>query len=255
MQTPPEFIQGQTAASSEPSASEFLPAAGKAQMAQEAAAPVAPPIPAGIPQGAGMGATQPNPLSGEDDPASPEEQQEYEELFLKVMGAVNDIRENKKGGESPADAVIKMLSVKGKEAHVAIGQTGGMIMTQMIDMARRQGKQYDDRIVQEVGMDLAVELADIARISGAIENLPPENSDAFEELIEQAVLEGTKFYGEHLIRTGQADQQGNMNALQGQMQREADAGELDDWGMEELDPQIRNDIAQQLQGQAPAQGG
>ena len=254
MQTPPEFIQGQTGGAAAPSASEFLPPADKSQMAQEAAAPVAPPIPAGIPQGAGMGATQPDPLNTPEEQATPEEQQDYEELFLKVMGAVNDVREGK-GGESPADAVIKMLSVKGKEAHVAIGQTGGMILTQMIDMAKRQGKQYDDRIVQEVGMDLAVELADIARMSGAIENLPPEDSDEFEQLVENAVLEGTKFYGEHLIRTGQADQQGNMNALQGQMQREADAGELDEWGMEELDPQIRNDIAQQLQGQAPEQGG
>jgi hypothetical protein len=201
-----------------------------------------------------MGATQPNPLEATDEQVSPEEQEQYEELFLKVMGAVNDIRPAKTG-EAPADAIIKMMSVKGKEAHVAIGQTAGMIMTTMIDMAKRQGREYDGRIVQEVGMDLVVELADIANLSGAIENMPPEDSPEFDKLIELAVLEGTKLFGEHRIRTGQADQQGHMNELQGQMQREADAGELDDWGMEQLDPEMRTKMAQQLQGQQQPQGG
>ncbi|MEE8403388.1 MAG: hypothetical protein V3R93_06510 [Candidatus Hydrothermarchaeaceae archaeon] len=244
---PEDFIPGQTAGGAAPSASEFLPQTGKAELAAEAATPPPQQIPAGIPQGAGMGATQQNPLDATDEQASPEEQEQYEELFLKVMGAVNDVRESP-GGTSSADAIVKMMSVKGKEAHVAIGTTAGMIMTQMIDMAKRQGKEYDGRIVQEVGMDLIIELTEIANLSGAIENIPKDDSPEFDKLIELSVLEATKFYGEHQIRTGQADQQGHMNELQGQMQREADSGELDDWGMEELDPQIRDQIVQQMQG-------
>ena len=252
----PEFIPGQTEAPAGPSASEFVPPAGKTQMAQEAVGPPMPPeIPQAVPQGAGMGATQEDPINAPDEQSSPEEQEAYEDLFLRVMAAVNDTKTPEGGGKSPADAVIKMMSMKGKEAHVALGTAAGMIMTQMIDMAKRQGKEYPGPIIQEVGMDLIVELADIAKMSGAIENIPEEESPEFEKLMELSALEGSKFYGEHQLRTGQADRQGHMAEVQDQMQREADSGELEDWVMEEPDPQIRDQMAQQLQQQGGQGGG
>jgi hypothetical protein len=199
-----------------------------------------------------MGATQEDPFNAPDEDASPEEQEQYQDLFQRVMSAVNDTRDNPNGGPSPADAVIKMMSVKGTEAHIAIGQTAGMVMSQMVDMAKRNGTEYEGVVVQEVGMDLVVELIDIAQISGAITNIPEDDSEEYGKLLELSVLEAAKVYGEWLLRTGQADRQGHMQDVQEEMQREADSGELDDWGMEELDPALRTRIVQQTRAQQEA---
>jgi hypothetical protein len=246
-----DFIQQQGGGQSQQQVSgqppiDFLAPADQALAAQNAVGSGPPPeAPPAVPQGAGLGAVQGNPFEEPDEPVGEEEQAEYEDLFIRVMAAVNDVREAPKGGPSPADAVIKMMSVKGKEAHVAVGTTAGLIMTQMTDMAKRAGKEYSGRVIQEVGMDLVVELLDIANVSGAIKNLPEEDSPEFEKLVELSVLEASKLYGEWQLRTGQADRQGHMQEVQEGMQREADAGELDDWGMEELDPQMRARVAQQ----------
>lgn len=245
-----DFIETPT---SGPAPTEFIPPAQQAEMANQAgqAAQPLPTAPQGVPQGAGMGATQEDPIKGEDQPASPEEEEQYKDLFTRVMSAVNDIRKPKGGEQSPADAVIKLMSVKGKEAHVAIGTAAGMVMMQITDMAQRAGVKYDGPIVQEVGIDLVVELTEIAALSGAIENMPEEESEEYGKLVELSALEAAKMYGEWQLRTGQADQQGHMNEIEQQMQREADAGELDNWEMEELDPKMRQQVLQSMQGGRP----
>lgn len=255
-----DFIQQAAATDQTPARTEFVSPETMNQVADQAAAaaPTAPPPPQGMPVGAGMGAVQENPLTAPEEQASPEEQQQYEDLFGRVMAMVNDTRESN-GQPSVAQSVVELLGTKDKPAHEAVGTTAGLVMVQMTDMAKRNGKEYDPRIVQEVGMDLVIELLDIARGSGAINNLPEEDSEPFQKLVELSVLEGAKVYGEWQLRTGQAPRQQAMKEIEGQMQREADAGELDDWGMEELDPKMRQRIAQGLgpaqQGGAPPQGG
>lgn len=197
-----------------------------------------------------MGAVQENPLTAAEEPASEQEQADYEDLWLRLMSAVNDTKESK-NGRPLAQAVVEMLGVKGQPAHEAIGRLAGIIMSQMIDLAKRAGREYDGRAIQEAGLDLVTELMDIAKTSGAIENMPEEDSPEWAKLAELSALEASKQYGEWLLRTGQADREGHLREIQGQMQREADSGELDNWGMEQMDPQLRDRIAQQVQAQAP----
>lgn len=243
-----DFIQNAAAQEAEPSRSEFLSPAQQAQAGDAAGQSAAPPIPQpqGMPQGAGMGATQEDPFNAPEEAASEDEQAQYDDLFNRAMAMVNDTRQNG-DGPSVADAVIKLMSVKNKEAHVAIGQTAGMVMTYMIDMAKRQKVEYSGPVIQEVGMDLVLELAKIAGFSGAIENMPEEDSPEFEKLMELSALEAAKMFGEWQLQTGQADREGHMKEVQGQMQREADSGQLDDWEMEELDPKMRERVLGAMQ--------
>ena len=205
-----------------------------------------PQAPSGVPVGAGMGATQENPLEAPDEDAGEEEQKQYQDLFLRVMAVVNDTEVAPKAQRSMADEVIKMMSTKDKEAYVSIGTAAGLIMTQMIDNAKRQGVEFDGPVIQEVGIDLVGELIRIADMSGAINGLPEEDSEEYDNLMELAALEGSKFYGEYQIKTGQSDQVGHRKELDEQMQREADSGGLDEWGMEEMDGGMRDSLAQQI---------
>ena len=185
-------------------------------------------------------------LNAPEEQATPQEQEQYQDLFLRVMAAVNDTNVAPKAPRSLADEVVRMLSTKGKEAYITIGTTAGLIMTQMVDTAKRQGVEYEGPVIMEVGMDLIHELVEIADNRGAIENLPEEETPEHMKLVELASLEAAKYYGEYQLATGQAKQPEHRRELDEQMQREADSGQLDDWGMEEMDPNIRASLAQQM---------
>jgi hypothetical protein len=243
-----DFIQQAVAQDQTPPRTEMIPATQQSQIANQAGAAVAQPQmpPQQMPQGAGMGATQENPMNAPEEQASPEEQEAYQDLFVRCMALINDTRA--KGDEpAPADALIKMMSTKGKEAHMAVGETGSLVLRYIIDMMKRQGKEYPGHVIQEVGMDIVIELLDIANVSGAISNIPEEDSPEYQKLVELSALEMAKSFGEWMLQTGQADRQGHMREIQQQMQREADGGELDDWGMEELDPKIRAQVVGAVQ--------
>jgi len=124
--------------------------------------------------------------------------------------------------------------------------TAGLLMFQMITMAKRQKVEYAPDVIREVGMDLVHELYMIADKSGAIKDLPEDGSQGYEAIIGHAVAEATKHYGEQSIQTGQTNQQEHMNELQHQMKREADSGELDNWGMEGFDDQSRLDLSRKM---------
>jgi len=207
-----------------------------------------PQAPPGAPVGAGMGATQEDPFNAPEEPATDEEEQQFEDLFIRTIAAVNDNRKPPKGRRSLADEVVRQLSQKGKEAYIVIGDTAGLIMTQMVDNAKRQGVQYEGSVVMQAGMGLIGELIKIARMSGAIKNLPEEDSEEEQKLVELAALQGSKYFGEYQLSTGQADQMGHRKELDEQMQREADSGQLDDWGMEQMSPDIRASLMQQIGG-------
>jgi len=196
--------------------------------------------------GTGLAQIEPAPKDYPDEDASPEQQKEYEDLFIRVMSAVHDVRKPPKGKKSMADSVIELMSNKDQEPQASIGTAAGMTMFNIITMAKRQKKEYDPDVIREVGMDLVGELYMIASKSGAIANLPEEESQEGQAILQQAALEATKLYGEQSIATGQTNQQEHMNEVQHQMQREADSGELDNWGMEEFDDQSRLDLARRI---------
>lgn len=198
--------------------------------------------------GAGIGAVQQNPMTEPEEGATAEEQQMYDDLFMRVMQSIHDTREQPNGNPSVADALINALSDPRRQPHEVIGGVAGLMMAQMIDMAKRQGMEYPGPVVQEVGMDATMELMRVADFSGAIKNMPEEDSPEFEKLFELSVLEAAKFFGEHQLQTGQANRNMHMKELQGQFQREAESGELDDWGMEQFDDQFRGAVSDEIKG-------
>lgn len=246
-----EFLQQQAAKETvqEGHPVDFLAPQQKTQMGDQAGASAAPPPqnPPGMPVGAGKGATQENPTTAPEEEATPEEQAQYEDLFQRAMALINDTRQQGEADKSPADALIDVMSQKGMEAHVLIGTAAGMVLQILMDIAKRNGVEYSGPVLQEVAMDCCEELADIAKLSGAIENMPEQDSEEWAKLMELSALEMAKYVGEWMLQTGQADRQGHLQEIEQQMQREADAGELDDWGMEELDPQIRDRVAGAMQ--------
>jgi hypothetical protein len=185
-------------------------------------------------KGGGIGSVMPNPLTEADESASPEEQAEYEDAFKRVMGMIHDTSENG-GKKSIADAVIKAISNSQIPAHEAIGKQTGNLMRLFHETAKRAGKEYPGDVLREVGMDLATELIDIGRETGAVKNLPEEDTPEMQNFYQQTVLEAAKLFGEYMLSTGQADVQGEQEAYKEQMEREATSGALDDWNMEEMD--------------------
>jgi hypothetical protein len=117
-----EFIQGQQAAPTPPQQIATTKAA-------ETAAEM---IPAGQPQsmpmGTGLAAVEPNPQETEDEPASEEEQKQYDDLFVRVMAMVHDVRKAPKGKRSLADQIIQSLASKEEEPQIVIGQTAGNLL-------------------------------------------------------------------------------------------------------------------------------
>jgi hypothetical protein len=211
----------------------------KGQAPQQA--PAAPEmIPQGAPQGAGIGVVEENPLTAEEEPASEEEQAQFDDLQMRALGAIHDIRKSPTTDKSLADATIEMLSTKDKEPHVSIGTTAGLLMVNLIDNAKRNEVEYSGPVIQEVGMVVVQELYEVAKESGAITGLPEEDTPEMIDLMELAALEAAKVFGEWQIQTGQADQQGHMQDLQRQMQREAE--------MEEFDPAMRMKAVKQFGG-------
>jgi len=196
-------------------------------------------------RGEGMGKVMPNPLEEPNEAASPEEQAEYKEVFKRVMGMVHDTKENG-GKKAIADGIIKTLSNTEIPAHKVIGQTAGNLMRLFHELSKRNNKEWSGDVLREVGMDLVTELIDVAEITGAQKNIPDQEGQEGEDFYQQAVLEGGKVFGKYMLDTGQADVEGEQKAYKEQMEREATSGALDDWNMQEMNPeQLEAGIAQQ----------
>jgi hypothetical protein len=186
--------------------------------------------------GDGLASVMPNPLEEPDEQASPEEQAEYREAFKRVMGMVHDTSEND-GKESIADGVIKTLSNTDIPAHKVIGKTGGNLMRLFHELGKRNKKEWSGDVLREVGMDLVTELIDIARVTGAQKEIPEDDTPEGEAFYQQAVLEAAKEFGNYMLNTGQADVEGTQEGYKEQMRREASSGALDDWNMQEMNPE------------------
>jgi len=200
-------------------------------------------------RGKGIGSFEQNPLEGEPEPVSPEEQKEYDELFPRVMAMIHDTRGGGKAGKkSMADSIIKAISSPGLPAYEAIGKAAGNIMRLTHENAKRQKVEFSGDVLREVGMDVIVELIDIARELNAVEGIPDDESPQMKDFANQCALEATKLYGEYLLSTGQADVEGEKKDYLEQMEREATSGALDDWNMEGMNPELIKQAQANKQG-------
>ena len=195
--------------------------------------------------GAGVGAVEKNPLTEDEEPASEQEQAAYDEGFKRLMGMIHDTRSI--GGKKPmADNIIRALSNSDMPSYAVIGSQAGNLMRLFHENAKRQKVEYPDSVLMELGGVVIQELTDVARETGAIQELPEEDSPEMQDFYQMAMLEGAKHFGEYMKRTGQADQVGAQEVMTEQMEREASSGGLDDWDMQEMDPDaLKNAMAQQ----------
>lgn len=196
---------------------------------------------------------QPGPLDAPEQPASEEEQAQYLDLLSRVTAFVHDTKENE-DGEAPADKVMDMLANPDLAQEVAIGHTTALILQMFHNNAKRQGVEYSGDVLREVGMDLVGELYETAMAVGIYEDM--SEAEAYtpeqEEMLEMAVLEATKKFGEYLQSTGQIDaekQQGAQGEFMEQVEREAQAGELDDYEGPAATPEMVNSLMQAQGGQ------
>ena len=141
------------------------------------------------------------------------------------------------------DSLIKTLANSQMPSFEAIGKSAGNTLRLFHENAKRQGKKYDGGVLQEIGMDLIVEFIDIARVTGAVKDLPDEESTEMRDFANQAALEAAKHFGEYMMKTGQADVEGAQNDYKEQMEREATSGALDDWNMQGMNPEAVNQAA------------
>jgi len=197
--------------------------------------------------GEGYGKVASNPLTEADEQASPEEQEQYEDGFKRVMAMIHDVREpNDK--KSMADTIIKAISTSTMPAYKTIGGTAAMIMRLFHNNAKRQNVDYSGDVLREIGMNVVVELTDVARETGAIKGLPEVDGPKEEEFTRLAVLEAAKGFGQYMLDTGQADTKTAQKDYKEQMEREGESGALDDWDMQGMEPDALDNAVAQHEG-------
>jgi len=203
------------------------------QGGQFGGAPVGDPAQMAVPTGVPVG---PKPYETPEEPASEEEQAAYIDLFDRAMAAIHDGRKDQDDKPSMADNIMTALANKAAPLYKNIGMTVGNLLFLLTTNARRQGVEYPEAAVVEVGKDLVVELMDMAQEVGVVDDLPSGGEDEFTDDEEQTVLmaslEAAKYYGEQMKNSGMITpevQKAHRGDMEEEMQREADAGELDDW--------------------------
>ena len=114
-----EFIQSQ-----EPNPQQKVAASGGAEVAEMLPAQQPPMGPA---QGTGLANVEQDPRNAPEEEASEEENAQYEDLFLRAMASIHDVRNAPKARRSLADQIIQSLATKDAEPQEAIGRTAASV--------------------------------------------------------------------------------------------------------------------------------
>jgi len=210
----------------------------------------------------------PGAIPPEED-VRPDAVQAYQEdLVARAMMFMSDNRKAEGMQQTPADAVLARLNVRGSAAPEAIGGTTAEIIMMIKNNAKRQGVEYPSESLLGGGMEVAQLLMDLARDGGIFPDIPENEDDPqYEDLATKALLEAVRVYGERMLQTGQVNQQEYSQMLTEMMEEEAALGELDDWDPSQLmNPEAMHNLinrgvglaqqkaAAQQQQQPPEQG-
>jgi len=209
----------------------------------EPAGPAMPTDPSGLPHIDTSGTTAaadpygmiaPGGMDPEDDLPAEVIQAYQEDLVGRAMLIMTDNRMQKGAPSSPADAFMNRMNIRGAGAPEAIGSSVATMMIAITTNAKSQDVQYPGEALLAGGFEIIQMAMDLAREGGIFPDLPTEDDPTYQDVTVPIFLEAAKAFGEHLIETGQVDQQEYADILQGQMEDEAALGELDDWDPMEM---------------------
>lgn len=155
--------------------------------------------------------TDPTDPQAEGEPATPEEQAQYDLVVARAMKFMH--------GEG-RDQTLKMLG-SGETPAQSIGATAAMIAKAIKQSADQAGKPIDPDVLFHAGAEIVEELSAYGEAAGVFQFASPEES---ERQTEEGLFHALKIYGEGEIASGEADQEAAMRTVQEQLAQERARG-------------------------------
>lgn len=145
--------------------------------------------PTGIPPGMEQEA------SGEEVPATPEEEAQLEQAVTKIDTYIH--------GRKSRDAVLDQLNQRDLEIPAAVGRVAAQIVTTVAEQAKANGVELSNDVLQYAGAHAVEELMEVGTAAGFFKI--DEDSPEYNELLQLALMEGYKAHGEKLLAGPDAD--------------------------------------------------
>lgn len=146
---------------------------------------------AGAENGMDNESTETTPDQENGEQASPQEQQQYNDL---VTGGMTLLYKD----ENAAVGVAKALKAQAADSDLAtaIGQQAAKIMLALTRGLKEQGLQPDPDVVLNAGVEIISEVADIAQVAKLLDNAD------YDKTVQDASYEATRYYGEQEMKSG-----------------------------------------------------
>lgn len=152
-----------------------------------------------------------------EEEVSPEEQATYDQFVLRAQEYMT---------KSP-DAVVRSMNRPDQPVYKAVARTGAMIVEQVKNAAKAQGRQISPDVMFHAGSEVVEMLMELGDSAGVF---PFKQSDKqYDETMAMAFYEGVKMFGDQGLQGENGPQMvedaGNMLAQQ--IAAEQDRGEVD----------------------------
>lgn len=130
--------------------------------------------------------------AGEGEPVSPQEQAQYNDV---VSGGMSILYSDPNHAATIAKNIANEAKTKGLA--VAMGQQTALIMLAVVRGLKQKGADPDPDVVQHAGMEILAEIYEICERTSQI----PEGQE--EQIKQDAMYEGTRFYGDRMLKSGE----------------------------------------------------
>lgn len=131
---------------------------------------------------------------GEEDgePVSPEEQAQYNNIVVNAMSMMYS-------NPDMAGMIARRLKSEAENFGIAnaIGQQTANIMLSVVRAMKKTGEEPDPDVVQNAGMEIFAEVFEIAERTGQV----PRGQE--DKIKQDAVYEGTRYYGDKMLKSGE----------------------------------------------------
>lgn len=131
---------------------------------------------------------------GEEDgePVSPEEQAQYNNIVVNAMSMMYS-------NPDMAGMIAQRLKSDAENFGIAnaIGQQTANIMLSVVRAMKKTGEEPDPDVVQNAGMEILAEVFEIAERTGQV----PRGQE--DKIKQDAVYEGTRYYGDKMLKSGE----------------------------------------------------
>jgi hypothetical protein len=132
------------------------------------------------------------PEDGEEEEAgnvSPEEQDMYDTVMVAALAQIYS--------DQTFPTVVEKLKSQKEEIGAGIGHTAAMILMSIKGAAEQQGKQIPDDVLFGAGQEVVAELIQVAIDAKLMDEAQTD------DILQQAMLEGMKVFGQSEIDSGQ----------------------------------------------------